>query len=60
MVRPDSMGPDVPNQSTAHVGIHHPLTRPRSLISSTANVQTGPELSEDRRREALGEDVSVL
>ena len=40
--------------------LYNPLTRPCSLIGSTVNVQTGPELSEDRRGEALGEDVGVL
>ena len=33
---------------------------PRSLIVGSLNVQTGPELCENRRRQALGEDVGVL
>ena len=36
------------------------LTRPRSLIVGGLNVQTGPELRENRRRQAFGEDVGVL
>ena len=36
------------------------LTRPRSLIVGSLNVQTGPELREDRRRQAFSEYVGVL
>ena len=36
------------------------LTRPRSLIVEALNVQTGPELLEERSRQPLGEDVGVL
>jgi len=36
------------------------LTLPRSLIGSTANVQTGSKLLKHGGGEALGEDVGVL
>ena len=58
MVWPGAKGSDGPNQ--ADIGIHNPLTRPRDLIGSTANVQNGPELSEDRRMKVFGEDVDVV
>ena len=46
--RPGAMGPKGPNQAQPNVVKQYPLTCPRSLIGRTANIQTGPELSEDR------------
>ena len=54
------MGPEGQTKHNPLQALHNPQTRPRSLIGSTVNIQTGPELSEDRRGEALGEDVGVL
>ena len=54
------MGPEGRTKHSLLRALHNPLTRPCSLIGSTVNVQTGRELSEDHRGEALGEDVGVL
>ena len=36
------------------------LTRPRSHSVEESDVETGPKLREDRRRQAFGEDVGEL